>query len=526
MIFLHKNIAMKSRVTFNAKYTYLFILLAIGTALYILTKDLFFFDEDIFVASNTSDFLNHQWQRSLTGKLSYKFDHLIWGTNPFGYHFTNIVLHLINAVLALLVLKQLLEFVSAYINAFQSAAVCFTFFMLFLITPVHSEPLNYILARIGLVVTFFSLLSILFFLKANFKNKFFLTVSILCFLLALFSYEVSWTVPFIILAIIIFTSYFRKEPVKKDTWLILIYFLIFTVWFTVKVVVIDKMEVSDYKDEELFGIGFTVMLKNASALLLRNFLPPFKNSITFLSAAIIFIFLFLAGIIKLYINNRKVFYLCLLLIVITVLGFAATVMFGIDSHDSESERYIYFSSVFAIMLLSVMIVFLIKPKPLLIATVIGISSLFLFSLVKTIKGYNAAGRFAKTYLQHIDKNVESGQKLFFINMPSQHEGALMFRAKSRIGGNTNDKVSVMQEYLNYLYNKTNLCITLSNKELIKVPQAIIVVEKPADNITTYFPEVNFNKTGLSITTDKNYQYNFEKGNAIIALKDSVLYFFK
>ncbi|MGF2414143.1 MAG: hypothetical protein ACQUYJ_17560 [Ferruginibacter sp.] len=131
------------------------------------------------------------------------------------------------------------------------------------------------------------------------------------------------------------------------------------------------------------------------------------------------------------------------------------------------------------------------------------------------------------YLQQIDKKINTNSSVFFVNMPSQHNGALLFRAKSRIGGNTNDSISVMQEYLSYLYNKSNVCITLSSKELCKVPERLTVLEKPVDSIFTFFPEIKFNKQDLRITAEKSNSFSFEKNNSIVvALQDSVLYFFK
>jgi len=518
---------MKNLPAINKRYIYLLILFIAGSILFWAVKDLFFFDEDIFVTESSSEFMAKIWQRTLVGKLSYRWDYFIWGKNPFGYHFTNFILHLVNAVLALLLLKELLKLLSNQINGFQAKLVPYIFFILFLITPVHSEPLCYILARGCSVVSFFLLLSLLLFLKAEPGGKWHFFFSLLSFLMALFSYEISWTMPFMVLCIILFISFIKNESLKKNLRLVIPYFLIFAVWFIIKVVVIDKMTVSDYKDENLLGISFVTLGKNSIVLFLRNFIPPFENAAAFLFLSIVFILIFIAGLFILYKKYRQVFYFSVLLMLLAVLGFSPTVFLGIDSHDSESERYIYFSSVFALMLLSVLITVLIKNKITLTTVVFLLCSVYILSLFKTINGYKAAGDFSRLYLQEIDKRINSNATVFFVNIPAQHNGALLFRAKSRIGGNSKDNVSVMQEYLSYLYNKSNVCITLSAKELNKVPGGLIVNEKPVDSITVFFPEIRFNKQKLKIGIAQNNNFSFAENNSIVvALKDSALYFFK
>ena len=83
-------------------------------------------------------------------------------------------------------------------------------------------------------------------------------------------------------------------------------------------------------------------------------------------------------------------------------------VFGIDSHDSESERYIYFSSVFALMSLAVLLVMLIKNKFMLLTAIGMLCSFYACSLFKTINYYKAAGNFSKKYLQTLDKKIKTG----------------------------------------------------------------------------------------------------------------------
>ncbi len=518
---------MKNRTAINQRYIYAVILFAAGISIFWVIKNLFFFDEDVFVTGSSSEFMTQVWQRSLIVKLTFRADNLLWGKNPYGYHLTNLFLHLINAVLALLVLKELLKQVQNYLTQFHLTVIPVIFFILFLITPVHSEPICYILARGGSVVSFFCLLSIWCFLKSQLRNKGLLCCSLLSFLLALFSYEISWLLPFIILSITIFLAYAKNEPIKKYILVVFMYFLLFAIWFIIKVVVIDKLVVSDYNDGDLFKTGFTTLVKNSMVLLLRNFIPPFKNTAIFISVSIAFILLLLFCLYRLFKQSKQLFCFSVLLLLITTFGFSVVTMIGIDSHDSESERYIYFSSTFAIMLLAVLIAVLIKNKLVLFFTVICLSGLYTVSLFKTINYYNEGGAFSRKYLAELDKEIKTNENVFIINMPSQYEGALLFRAKSRLAGNTDNNVSIVQEYLSYLYKKNNYCVTLSTDELYAMPTAIVVNQKPIDSIATWFPEVKINKQELKIGVLANEAYSFNKTNTVVvAIKDSVVYFFR
>ena len=119
MIFSNKNGLMKNYSFINRWYSNLIILVTAGTAIFLAVKNLFFFDEDIFVAGN-NNFMQDVWQRSFIVKLTFIADSFINGKNAVGYHYTNLVLHLVNALLAFLVFKELLKSVANYLNHFNA----------------------------------------------------------------------------------------------------------------------------------------------------------------------------------------------------------------------------------------------------------------------------------------------------------------------------------------------------------------------------------------------------------------------
>ena len=93
--------------------------------------------------------------------LSLLVDHTIWGMNPCGYHASNVLLHLINGILVLLLVRQLTG------NNF----VAWTTAALFLVHPVQIETVAWISSRKGLLSATFMLAALLARLKPEVEAK-------------------------------------------------------------------------------------------------------------------------------------------------------------------------------------------------------------------------------------------------------------------------------------------------------------------------------------------------------------------
>lgn len=78
---------------------------------------------------------------------SFLVEHTLWGMNPAGYHFTNIALHTINAVLVFLLVRRLTA--SSFVGWITAA--------LFLVHPVQIESVVWISSRKGLLCSMFML---------------------------------------------------------------------------------------------------------------------------------------------------------------------------------------------------------------------------------------------------------------------------------------------------------------------------------------------------------------------------------
>jgi hypothetical protein len=137
--------------------------------------------------------------------LSYAWDKLLWGDQPLGYHLTNLVLHTVNGVLLLLVLRRLLP---GLLMAFVAA-------LLYSIHPAHHSRAAWIAARDSEICLFFLLLAWLAFLagtppramrngedgsRSRWRSLGFAAASCTAFALALLSYEGATAFPFVLTA--------------------------------------------------------------------------------------------------------------------------------------------------------------------------------------------------------------------------------------------------------------------------------------------------------------------------------------
>ena len=140
--------------------------------------------------------------------VSYMVDYSLWGLNPYGYHLQSIVLHALNAVLAMLVVKRMLG----------SSAVAFLAALLFAVHPSHVEAVAWISIRKDLLSTMFALLTLYFYLRASSATPIrwgSYAASVVCFTLGLLSKVSIVTLPLFLLLI----DRFKPEGEPRNPWI-------------------------------------------------------------------------------------------------------------------------------------------------------------------------------------------------------------------------------------------------------------------------------------------------------------------
>lgn len=137
-------------------------------------------------------------------RASYLLDYQLFGMNPLWFHAVNIIIHLLNAALLYLVGRRLLSDRSAALIAA----------LLFAVHPVNAEAVNFIATRNTLLALFFSLASLLAFLKAKESGKRWPVLSALLFFCGLLSKETS----LMLIAVIALCTLFPLSATIKEKW--------------------------------------------------------------------------------------------------------------------------------------------------------------------------------------------------------------------------------------------------------------------------------------------------------------------
>jgi len=146
----------------------------------------------VFVAETD---LSYGYFRPLAS-LSLAVDYALWGSNPFGYHLTNVLLHSACSLLVCLLALGL----------GASRPVSWIAGLLFAVHPIHTESVAWIAGRTDVLCFLFAGSSLGLFLareraRGSGARRLWLTASLVCFALALLAKEMAAVVPLWIFAI-------------------------------------------------------------------------------------------------------------------------------------------------------------------------------------------------------------------------------------------------------------------------------------------------------------------------------------
>jgi len=181
-----------------------------------------FFTQDFFARHESE--LRYGYYRPVV-KALYALEYAGWGRNPFGYHVTNVLLHVGCTLLVVLLLRRLRLGPLPALGAG----------LLFAVHPIHTESVAWIAGRTDVVAFFFSALSFLLFLEAR-RRGVLIALSWICFALALLAKEMSVVVvPWVVLA----SLWVRRRSWTSSLVAALPYVLLIGVYLFVRFVVLE-----------------------------------------------------------------------------------------------------------------------------------------------------------------------------------------------------------------------------------------------------------------------------------------------
>lgn len=351
------------------KPLYLFIILGIVSfGIYANSlQNEFVFDDESVVVNNTSIqslsnipkyFTADEGFHKVIGRYyrpvvstTYAIDYAIWGLKPFGFHLTNILIHLISSLLLFALLKFMFK------NYKFGLTGAFIGSLLFAVHPIHTEAVAWVSGRTDSLVTLFFFASFLFYIKYSddLKSQKNLNWALAFYALGLLSKEMIITMPVFIL---LYDFIFKKE--SKDFFKKNIRAYLLFAGVTVLYLIIRYLVLKDIPEREkylyFYGIdGITAlgtMLKTIPVYLKLLFVPfnllyhyngVISDAKSLFDAVVLLSALFVIAGIAVPVLIRKdfpVFAFAILFFFISLLP----VMNIIPTMNLMAERFLYLSS--------------------------------------------------------------------------------------------------------------------------------------------------------------------------------------
>jgi hypothetical protein len=369
----------------------------------------------------------------------YRGLYLFCGLNPIPYMSFNLSIHIVNCFLVYLLAQKVIKIFGDNLNDYKVYLVSFLSGLLFCLHYIHSEAVVNISSTSEILFTMINLICLLIYfnLKINGYNKNHLFVMSLLFLFALFTKETSIS---LILVVLIIEKLFFKSAFKiiyKEYYLLLVAILLF---LSVKFLMTPglaglytKTSLYSYVFESIKNVFFTftaclfsldfITLKDIYKSTLPNFYEfalrlikeqP-KAAFLILHSVILYVFFI--------IRRDKLINFCFIFILLTLIPFMWLVGY---------ERYLYLPSAgFVILIVYYLYHIMGKRKKWL--TVFFLLLIFFYngySLVKKNSTWNYASEQSLDIVNQmgeVTKNLPSGSKVYFKNLPDNYKGAWIFR---------------------------------------------------------------------------------------------------
>jgi tetratricopeptide (TPR) repeat protein len=204
---------------FSRHWLFLLVIVILSIVIYSNTR------QNGFVYDDMGEIVNNQWVRQLknlfspchryriTETFTFYIDYKLWGLSPFGYHFTNLLFHVLVSIsvyfLANLILKNPLP-------SFFTGS-------LFAPHPVHTEAISVVSHRQELLAMLFLIISLILYIKAREAHRLsgakrktiwiFIFLSLIFYFFATAAKEVALILPVILF---LYDSYFQKDPLIRN----------------------------------------------------------------------------------------------------------------------------------------------------------------------------------------------------------------------------------------------------------------------------------------------------------------------
>jgi len=358
--------------------------------------------------------------------LSFLSDHVIWGFEPAGFHLTNILFHAMAGsavfLISLLIFKEW-GLTDSVLPAFLTACV-------FVALPSHSEPVSWISGRTDLMASAFGLLSVYtFMLLLRRRSRLLLVLTIALFMTGVLAKESALFIPAVWLALAIaYRITERKLPSVHSRWAIASSALGLIIYFIARKILLGHF-VGGLGTERHLAIFSAQTIENLGRFAVRVFLPPLPQPNGFL--IITFAFILGAGILaailvargrKIHLKKRAVH--LILLGICFFLSLVPVITMKVSITSTQSERFLYFPSAFAVILLGSLIT-LVPGRRTSAVVLIVLAVLGFVFLQQVNTRWQAAGRLSTEITRMVSS--ENPDSILILNLPDNFQGAYVLR---------------------------------------------------------------------------------------------------
>src|SRR5262245_33403702 len=135
--------------------------------------------------------------------LSWALDYRLYGTDPWGYHLTNVLLHALNALLVYALFRALLARARPDGGGAMAPFAAAVGALLFALHPQRVESVAWVTERRGVLSAFFVLLAVLAYLRGatGRTSRAWLAVSLAAWTLSLLAKAWTMTLPLVLLVL-------------------------------------------------------------------------------------------------------------------------------------------------------------------------------------------------------------------------------------------------------------------------------------------------------------------------------------
>ncbi len=413
-------------------------LLASGFILCWRTMNIYFLSDDMlyiwklfhegFFYSRTNSFF-----RPLI-VLSYWLDLILWKFNPWGYHVINVFFHATNAFLVFHLCRACLRLFAP--NSQHTGRLSFLSACVFLVMPNHTEAVTWIAGRNDLIATFFMLLSLIAYCHYLIKPRAILLLAVLTsFAVSLLSKEIAIILPgyYVIFSIsAIRLNGLNRKKITAISLAILSTSLILAGYFILRYQACGQF-LGGYGTSYHLNIFNLYTVRSLAATLWRSFMPALPYAHFAFIASPFFTVPLSLGLLgalscffrRLFASAKSETWLFLCLLLCFLLSLLPTATRPVSLFTVESERYIYFPTVFV----SMGLLFFISRFPgLTKRTWIIVSLILILGYGAILQMINQRWMIAGEQIQktHHSLSDVSHKKVLFLNLPDNYQGAYMF----------------------------------------------------------------------------------------------------